>query len=109
MEHHNRIRRQLVRIEDVLREHQQWQPTAPDAAAFESTQPFCMDTLTPHEWLQWVLLPRMHAILDGGLPLPGAFAVAPYYEMALESTQPGRDALLVVLLDLDKLIAGDDA
>ncbi|WNN47851.1 YqcC family protein [Siccibacter colletis] len=109
MEHHNRIRRQLMRIEEVLRAHQHWQPVAPDASAFESTQPFFMDTLTPHQWLQWVLLPRMHALLDGGHPLPNAFAVAPYYEMALEAAHAGRDELLVVLLDLDKLFAGDDA
>ena len=107
MEHHNRIRRQLMRIEEVLRAHQQWQPVAPDASAFESTQPFFMDTLTPHQWLQWVLLPRMHALLDGGHPLPNAFAVAPYYEMALDAQHPQRDIILVELQKLDALFADD--
>ncbi|STQ09585.1 protein YqcC [Enterobacter cloacae] len=37
-----------------------------------------------------MLIPRMHALLEGGHPLPQAFAVSPYYEMALEATHPRR-------------------
>ncbi|EKY3193876.1 YqcC family protein [Cronobacter turicensis] len=109
MERHQRIRQQLQRVEQVLRHHQQWQIAAPDSSAFESTQPFCMDTLEPYEWLQWVLIPRLHALLDAGAPLPQAFAVAPYYEVALEAGHPARDAVLVTLVELDALFAGDAA
>ncbi|CBA33309.1 Uncharacterized protein yqcC [Cronobacter turicensis z3032] len=92
-----------------MRHHQQWQNVAPDSSAFESTQPFCMDTLEPYEWLQWVLIPRLHALLDAGAALPQAFAVAPYYEVALEASHPARDAVLVTLVELDALFAGDAA
>ncbi|EGT5683194.1 YqcC family protein [Cronobacter turicensis] len=109
MERHQRVRQQLQRVEQVLRHHQQWQIAAPDSSAFESTQPFCMDTLEPYEWLQWVLIPRLHALLDAGAPLPQAFAVAPYYEVALEASHPARDAVLVTLGELDALFAGDAA
>ncbi|MDK1237232.1 YqcC family protein [Cronobacter turicensis] len=109
MERHQRVRQQLQRVEQVLRHHQQWQIAAPDSSAFESTQPFCMDTLEPYEWLQWVLIPRLHALLDAGAPLPQAFAVAPYYEVTLEASHPARDAVLVTLVELDALFAGDDA
>ncbi|ELQ6226882.1 YqcC family protein [Cronobacter turicensis] len=109
MERHQRVRQQLQRVEQVLRHHQQWQIAAPDSSAFESTQPFCMDTLEPYEWLQWVLIPRLHALLDAGAPLPQAFAVAPYYEVVLEASHPARDAVLVTLVELDALFAGDDA
>lgn len=68
-----------------------------------------LDTLAPFEWLQWVLIPRMHALLEGGHPLPQAFAVSPYYEMALETTHPARDVMLVELEKLDALFAGEDA
>lgn len=47
-----------------------------------------MDTMEPLEWLQWVLIPRMHTLLDNAQPLPEAFAVAPYYEMALAADHP---------------------
>ena len=109
MTQHQRVRQQLQLIEAQLREHDLWQTTAPALSAFESTQPFCMDTLAPFEWLQWVLIPRMHALLEGGHPLPQAFAVSPYYEMALEATHPARDVMLVELEKLDALFAGDDA
>lgn len=103
-----RVRQQLHLIETLLREQGQWQAVAPDASVFESTQPFCMDTLEPFEWLQWVLIPRMHALLDGNHPLPVSFAVAPYYEIALDSTHPARDPLLAQLAALDALFTDED-
>jgi uncharacterized protein YqcC (DUF446 family) len=107
MERHALVRQHLHIIEQVLRDHQLWQGCAPDAEAFESTQPFCLDTMQPHEWLQWVLIPRMHALLDAQQPLPVDFAIAPYYEMALDATQIERDALLKALQDLDAIFASD--
>lgn len=109
MEQSKKIRLQLHAIEALLRQHQLWQETAPQPEAFASTQPFCLDTLAPFEWLQWVLIPRMHALLEGGHPLPQAFAVSPYYEMALEATHPARAVMLAELEKLDALFAGDDA
>lgn len=104
---HLRVRQQLELLEALLRERQLWQTTIPQASAFESTQPFCMDTLEPFEWLQWVLIPRMHALLDSGQPLPQAFAVAPYYEMALDAAHPHRERVLLHLQQLDALFTGD--
>lgn len=109
MTHPQRVRQQLQLLEALLRERDLWQTTVPDASAFASTQPFCMDTLEPLEWLQWVLIPRLHALLDGGHPLPTAFALTPYYEMALDAAHPHRAVVLVHLQQLDALFAGDDA
>ncbi len=108
MTQHDHVRAQLHAIEALLRDHQLWQETAPQPEAFESTQPFCMDTLEPFEWLQWVLIPRMQALIEGGHPLPQSFAVAPYYEMALDAAHPSREAVLAALLALDTLF-GDEA
>ncbi|MBS0849473.1 YqcC family protein [Citrobacter sp. JGM124] len=101
MDSQTQVRQYLINIEQVLRDHALWQETLPDPAALDSTQPFCMDTLDPVEWLQWVLIPRMHALLDSQRALPGEFAVAPYYEMALDSSRCEREPLLAVLLELD--------
>jgi uncharacterized protein YqcC (DUF446 family) len=109
MTHNDSVRAQLHAIEALLRHHQLWQATAPQPEAFESTQPFCLDTLEPFEWLQWVLIPRLHALLDGGYPLPHDFAVAPYYEMALDAQHPVRDVVLIELQCLDTLFAGGQA
>lgn len=106
MERHALVRQHLQAIEQVLRAPQLWQGIAPQPSAFESTQPFCMDTLEPHEWLQWVLIPRMHALIDSNQPLPVSFAIAPYYEMALDAAHIGREPLLAALQELDVLFAG---
>lgn len=65
------------------------------------------DTMEPLEWLQWVLIPRMHDLLENNQPLPGAFAVAPYYEMALATDHPQRALILAELEKLDALFADD--
>jgi len=108
MTQHQRVRQQLLQLEAMLRDHDLWQSSVPDASAFASTQPFCMDTLEPFEWLQWVLIPRLHALLDSQQPLPEAFAIAPYYEMALDAAHPHRAGVLLHLQQLDALFAGDD-
>ncbi|MDU6110262.1 MAG: YqcC family protein [Klebsiella pneumoniae] len=87
---HDSVRDRLRAIEALLRETEHWQETAPDSSAFASDKPFCLDTLEPLEWLQWVLIPRMHQLLESGQPLPQNFAVAPYYEMALDQAHPVR-------------------
>lgn len=107
MKRHDAVRERLLRIEYILRNAQHWQLHPPTENALASTQPFCMDTLAPHEWLQWVLLPRMHVLLDGRHALPQAFAVAPYYEMALEAGWPARENLLAALHALDALFTED--
>ncbi len=72
---HDSVRDRLRAIEALLRETEHWQETAPDSSAFASDKPFCLDTLEPLEWLQWVLIPRMHQLLESGQPLPQNFAL----------------------------------
>ncbi|MEL7291763.1 MAG: YqcC family protein [Pseudomonadota bacterium] len=75
---------QLVELIDVLeqqmRAHQCWQLSPPDAHALASQQPFAVDTLTPSEWLQWIFVPRMRALIGQQQPLPAGFAMAAYFE-----------------------------
>jgi len=97
------VQERLRAIELQLKESGLWQTIAPNSHAFSSTEPFCVDTMTPLQWLQWVLLPRMQALLDAGAPLPTALAIAPYYEVALEGEIPQRAQLLHCLNTFDQL------
>ncbi|MNP63310.1 hypothetical protein D3C76_1586930 [compost metagenome] len=81
-----------------------WQLTPPQAEAFASTEPFCIDSMQAEEWLQWILLPRMHALLDANAPLPTRFAITPYFEEALKDKQPNCLPLLLLLQQLDSLL-----
>lgn len=107
MHREHQVRQGLLAVEALLKTHALWQSEAPEAAAFDSTQPFFLDTMQPLEWLQWVLIPRMHALLDAEAALPQNFAIAPYYEVALETGMPGRRELLIHLSALDALFITD--
>lgn len=100
MELYLRVRQQLFDIEQVMRTLSIWQPHPPAQVAFESREPFCIDTMEAEQWLQWILLPRMHALLDKHAALPERFSITPYFEEALPDAEP----LLVLLRQLDSLL-----
>ncbi len=97
---HLQVRHYLFDIEQAMRTLGIWQPQPPAQAAFESREPFCIDTMQAEQWLQWILLPRMHALLDKRAPLPARFSIAPYIEEALPDAAP----LLDLLRRLDDLL-----
>ncbi|ATM77141.1 YqcC family protein [Serratia fonticola] len=100
----NQVRHNLQAIEQSMRDLALWQLTPPEAEAFASTEPFCIDSMQAEEWLQWILLPRMHALLDANAPLPTRFAITPYFEEALKDKQPNCLPLLLLLQQLDSLL-----
>src|SRR5262245_59030436 len=67
-------------LEQTLRQKRLWEHERPSAALLASTQPFSVDTLRFHQWLQWQLIPRMRGILGGEGALPTASAIHPYAE-----------------------------
>ncbi|HEK0729983.1 TPA: YqcC family protein [Proteus mirabilis] len=94
----------LLLIEEEMKNIGLWQLDAPNDEAFASSEPFCIDTMEAHEWLQWVLIPRLSSLIDSGMALPTAFTIAPYYEEAFKDDET-RDYvdLLNHLRELDAL------
>lgn len=88
------VREQLNALQIALHLHQLWESTPPAVEKLASTQPFAIDTLSPTQWLQWIFLPRMHALLDAGGELPHGFAISPYLEESLK-TEAYLPALLM--------------
>ncbi|MDR0258759.1 MAG: YqcC family protein [Comamonas sp.] len=104
---HQQLRAQLQQLETALRDAGLWGALPPSEQAMASTMPFMFDALQIEEWLQWVFVPRLHALMDGGLPLPGECSVQPlaehqWNERALERHQ----AALHVLLQIDATLSG---
>lgn len=91
----------LIDIEQMLKTYQLWSSEPPEAAAFESEAPFFVDTMAAEQWLQWVFLPRMRALIDEQVNLPEKIALAPYFEDALPSH--ARE-LITLLTTLDNLL-----
>lgn len=73
------IAEQLLLIERELRTQGWWDDVPPGPEALSSVEPFSVDTLDFHQWLQWVFLVRMKHILEQNLPLPSASGI---FEMA---------------------------
>lgn len=70
----------LLELEGELRSLGEWQAEPPSAEALASTQPFCVDTLSLPQWLQFVFLPRMSQLVELEMPLPAKCGIAPMAE-----------------------------
>lgn len=100
------IAEQLLLIERELRLLGWWSERAPSAEALASREPFCVDTLAFEQWLQWVFLPRMKALLESSAPLPAASGIREMVEESYRGRESEVAALLAALGEFDRLITG---
>lgn len=102
-----KIAEQLLLIERELRVQGWWDEVSPSAEALNSVEPFSIDTLDFEQWLQWIFLPRMKAILENDLPLPNVSGIQEMAEMVFAARNvQGKDRQLQILLkEFDLLIA----
>ena len=111
--HEEHTRRQALaviidRIEATMRRADSWDSEPPSKQSLASEQPFCYDTLSFHQWLQWQMIPRMRSILDNHETLPESSAILPYAEEFVPQRQNESDAreLLHLIGRFDELISG---
>jgi len=77
--------------------------TPPDASAFASSVPFCYDTMSFLEWLQWVMFPKTRELIAKQLPLPTVCEIHPLAEEEFKLLEQETDALLEEIRKLDEL------
>jgi len=95
----------LIDIEAHLRQLDQWDRVAPPAASLVSEQPFCIDTLTLPQWLQFVFLPTLYRMLEAGEPLPARCGIAPMAEEYFRGSSLPAGDLLAALRQVDQLLS----
>lgn len=78
--------------------------TPPSPEAFASVQPFCVDTMTFPEWVQFVFLPKLEGMLEGGEPMPSWCDVAPMAEEYFRNLEQDGEVLIEALRRLDELV-----
>lgn len=93
----------VKRIEQELRDLDAWQSQSLPDAAYESHQAFCLDTMTLYEWLQFVLVPRVEAIVAGRGEFPAESYVSVHAVRELGGVYEARD-LIEVLIGFDEFI-----
>ncbi|MDO4429954.1 MAG: YqcC family protein [Lonepinella koalarum] len=94
---------QLNELQKLMQTQGLWQSFPPSPEALQSTQPFGLDSLSATEWLQWVFIPRMQALIDSKQPLPTQIAISPYLEEALKE-EPYLPALLNPIITIEALL-----
>lgn len=66
----------LSQLESQLTTAGLWSDKPPSPESFESTVPFFADKMTFPEWLQWVFVEKIRALMLAGQPLPSPCHIA---------------------------------
>ncbi len=94
----------LDKLKFELKKTELWSEQRPTVAALQSTQPFCCDMLALEQWLQFIFVERLSALIANEQPLPKNILVSP---MAEESFQSKNQLTIVdVIADIDELLSG---
>lgn len=98
------VRQALGQVERAMRELKLWQPEPPSAAALASEQPFAVDALAFHQWLQFIFIPKMTDLVDHNRPLPTSCAITPMAEEMFKGDGRRVACLIEQLRKLDNLL-----
>lgn len=82
-----------------------WSDERPSEEALASEAPFCIDTLTFEQWLQFIFLERMRYLIDENLPLPDECNIAPMAELHFQQEQRDASQLISHLEALDRTLS----
>ena len=102
---HTEVAEVLIDIEAQLRQLGQWSQVHPPAEALASDLPFCVDTLTLPQWLQFVFLPTLYFRLQEDQTLPARCGVAPMAEEYFRGSGFSSSALVAALVRIDELLS----
>ena len=100
-----RVASLLIDLEAELRQLGLWQTEAPSAEALASQEPFCIDTLSFPQWLQFVFIERLTSMIAEESPLPTGSRIVPMAEEYFRSRELPVLALLRVLQALDRALS----
>jgi uncharacterized protein YqcC (DUF446 family) len=94
----------ILDIEAEMRRIGLWEATPPEEEALASLVPFCHDTLAFEQWLQWVLLAKMKAVVESGEAFPASSDITPLAELRFAQLPQPTERLLELLQRFDDFI-----
>ncbi len=74
---HQQLQTALLELEAAMKAANLWRMPTPEASAFASQQPFCIDTMSLPQWVRFVFIARLNALIDANAPMPAKCDVAP--------------------------------
>ena len=84
---HQPLSEALDELESTLKMSHLWQVETPTEKAFGSQQPFCVDTMSMPQWLRFVFIGRLQALVDARGAMPAKCEVAPAVAVYLQQAQ----------------------
>ncbi|WP_035012869.1 YqcC family protein [Catenovulum agarivorans] len=105
MSKHQQIASLLTELAAALQAANLWQQHRPSAQALNSSQPFCIDTLDFHQWLQFIFIEKMQIIAEQQLTLPSQLCISPIAEDAFNEQTAPEGKILAVIKQIDALFA----
>ena len=94
----------FIDLEAELRTQQLWRTSPLLASAYLSHEPFCFDTMTFTEWLQFVFLPKIRDIIDKQQTLPDKCSIAPMAEEYFKDASEDGTRIIQLLARIDALL-----
>lgn len=104
MEYPERLAGLLDQIEGELKRLDLWESKPPPSEAFQSPNPFCFDSMSVPQWLQWVFIPRMRETLAMGVPLAAPSQIAPAVELYFADIGGDGGNLVELIQEFDTLM-----
>ena len=104
---HQELAAALRELEATMRATDQWRMARPDPIDFESVEPFCADTMSLPQWLRFVFIVRLEALVEARAPMPAKCEVAPAVEAWLaQSGVAGVERLMLIQAvdSIDRLV-----
>ena len=95
----------LLMLEVELRRQLLWSKEQPAEHLLSSIQPFCVDTLSFQQWLQFIFLPCMKDIIENGRQLPSCSDIAPMAAESFKLIKQQTDTVVNLLIECDQIIS----
>jgi len=92
----------LATLQSELTRLGYWETERPSVEALSSQQPFCVDTLAFNQWLQFIFIERIQALVDQGMALPNGSGLLPLAEEFFK--QDDNTVLLKIIEDIDNTL-----
>lgn len=80
---HEALDAALRELESTMETANLWHMTPPPPVAYDSVAPFCVDTMALPQWLRFVLIARLDALVEARASMPAKCEVAPAVETYL--------------------------
>ncbi|MDC9719510.1 MAG: YqcC family protein [Gammaproteobacteria bacterium] len=101
---HQDVLRELGILQLELQTQGLWSDLAPSEDALLSAEPFCADTMSLGEWLQWIFIPRLSYLAENGENMPNKSGILPMAEEAFKDLEGTVKGLLASISRMDALL-----